>query len=84
MEEEEGPEPEELGNGWYQYEDEEGRFYYFNTITEVTQWETPTEEELTPPPDEEEQVYDQEPAEGEDPYMSYYDQVWPTLRVTCM
>jgi len=52
-EEEEGPEPVELGNGWYQYEDEEGRHYFYNTITEVTQWEMPAEEELVAEDEEE-------------------------------
>jgi hypothetical protein len=33
--------PEDLGGGWYKYVDAEDRPYYFNTITEVTQWELP-------------------------------------------
>jgi len=65
MDDEKGP--EDLGNGWYQYEDEEGRFYYYNTITENTQWDPPTEEELEPPPDE--------GPDGSDPYAEYYSEV---------
>eukprot|EP00959_Pyramimonas_sp_CCMP1952_P159695 3340308-Pyramimonas_sp.AAC.1 len=33
--------PEDLGGGWYKYIDAEERPYYYNTITEVTQWERP-------------------------------------------
>lgn len=36
-------EPKELANGWYQYLDASDRPYFYNTITEVTQWEMPEE-----------------------------------------
>ena len=29
--------------GWVAYKDDEGRTYYYNTVTEVTQWEKPDE-----------------------------------------
>ena len=35
-------EPESLGNGWYRYEDDAAAHYYYNTVSEVTQWDAPT------------------------------------------
>lgn len=32
---------EEIGDGWIAYKDDEGRTYYYNSVSEETQWEKP-------------------------------------------
>lgn len=32
---------EEIGEGWIAYKDDEGRTYYYNSVSEETQWERP-------------------------------------------
>mmetsp|Transcript_4170 Transcript_4170/g.5545 ORF Transcript_4170/g.5545 Transcript_4170/m.5545 type:complete len:636 (-) Transcript_4170:163-2070(-) len=49
--------PEDLGEGWYRYLDDEDRAYFYNTITEVTQWELPEELDLE---DAEEEQHEQD------------------------
>jgi hypothetical protein len=41
--------PVHLGNGWYRYEDDAAAHYYYNTISEVTQWDAPTAEQCAEP-----------------------------------
>lgn len=41
--------PVSLGNGWYRYEDDAASHYFYNTITEVTQWDAPTAEQTAEP-----------------------------------
>lgn len=41
--------PVHLGNGWYRYEDDTAAHYYYNTISEATQWDAPTAEQCAEP-----------------------------------